>query len=276
MEDIAITITAKILEYLVKPLSDHARYIFGFNKIVRNLHDQKVKLISSQRRLNERMKEARRKTEIIEEAVEKWMNDVICVLEEVEKLEEKTKENTRCYHGPFQYLLAKEVARVTEKMAILNTNSNFNSESFSRRTELPGMKYFSSKNFVHSKSTERAYNELMEALNDGKNRMIGLLGMGGAGKTTLVEVVGKEAEESHLFDKVVMAVVSHNSVVTNIQGQIADSLGLILKEETPVGRAQRLSTSLENERTLVILDDVWQRLNLEAIGIHLYSVALSY
>nr|KYP53074.1 putative disease resistance protein At1g61180 family [Cajanus cajan] len=232
MEDIAISIASKIAEYLVKPLLQHAHYMFSFNKIVRNLHNHKDRLILTQRSVNERKKEAKRKTEKIEDIVEKWMDDVSNVLVEVEKIEEKTKEKSRCYRGPFQYLLAKEVARLTEKMSKLNS---YKLDPFSRRTELPGMKYFSSKNFVYSKSTKDAYNKLMEALKDGSNGMIGLLGMGGA--------------------------------VTNIQGQIADSLDLILREETPIGRAQRLSTSLQNERTLVILDDVWEKLNLEAIGI---------
>ncbi|KAK7391148.1 hypothetical protein VNO78_19556 [Psophocarpus tetragonolobus] len=264
MVDVAISVAAKIAEYLVKPLLHHAHYMFGFNKFVRNLHDKKHALILTQRSVNERMKIAKRKTETIEEVVVKWMNDVSSVLEEVEKLEEKTKEKNRCYGGAFQYLLAKEVARVIDKMRKLNS---YQLEPFSRPTELPGMKYFSSENFVYSKSTKNAYEKLMEALKDESNHTIGLLGMGGSGKSTLVKEVGKKAEELQLFDKVVIAVVSHNSDVRDIQGQIADSLGLILREETPNGRAKRLSTSLENERTLVILDDVWDKLNLEAIGI---------
>jgi len=88
------------------------------------------------------MKESRRKTEIIEESVERWMNDVKNVLKDVEKLEDKTKENKGCYHVPLQYFLAKEVENATEKMMNLNS-CNF--EPFSRRTELPGMKSFHPK-----------------------------------------------------------------------------------------------------------------------------------
>lgn len=265
MADIAVSIIAKLSEYLVDPILNNARYVFGFNQIVRGLYDQKDELIVTQKSVKERMKEARRKTEIIEEAVERWMNDVNNVLKDVEKLEEKTKDNKGCYRVPFQYFLAKEAENATKRMKNLYISCIF--EPFSRRTELPGMKYFSSKNFVYSKSTEHAYNKLMEALKDGKCNMIGFHGMGGSGKTTLVKEVGKKAEELQLFDKVVMAVVSHNPEVTNIQGQIADSLDLILREETTIGRAQRLSTSLQVERTLVILDDVWENLDFEAIGI---------
>jgi putative protein kinase ArgK-like GTPase of G3E family len=38
--------------------------------------------------------------------------------------------------------------------------------------------------------------------------MIGLYGMGGVGKTTLVKEVGRRAKESKLFDEVLMATLS--------------------------------------------------------------------
>ena len=94
-------------------------------------------MILTQRSVDERKKEAKRKTKIIDETVERWMNEVRNILEEVEKLEAKVRENKSCCRGTFQYFLAKEVARVTEKMMKLN---NYTFEHFSRRTELPGMK----------------------------------------------------------------------------------------------------------------------------------------
>ncbi|KAF7815815.1 putative disease resistance protein [Senna tora] len=99
--------------------------------------------------------------------------------------------------------------------------------------------------------------------------MIGLYGIGGSGKTTLAKEVGKKVEELKLFDKVVMAVVSQPPNVRDIQGQIADQIGLKLKEETEFGRAQRLATRFQNDKIFIILDDVWGNLNLEDIGIPL-------
>ncbi|CAI8586843.1 unnamed protein product [Vicia faba] len=128
MKDIAISIAGKLSEYLVNPMLNHARYMFSFNQINRSLYVQKDELIVTQKSVKERMKEARRKTKIIEEPIERWMNDDNNVLQDVEKLEEKTKDNKGCYRVP----------------------------------ELPGMKYFSSKNFVYYKSTEHAYNKLPE------------------------------------------------------------------------------------------------------------------
>ena len=54
-------------------------------------------------------------------------------------------------------------------------------------------------------------------------------------------MVGKQVEESKLFDKVVMTIVSQDAKVRDIQGQIADHLTFSLAEETELGRALRLS-----------------------------------
>ena len=73
-------------------------------------------------------------------------------------------------------------------------------------------------------------NQIMKALRDGDDNMIGVWGMGGVGKTTLVEQVAKHAKEQKLFDEVVMASVFQNSDLRKIQGQLADMLGLKFEE----------------------------------------------
>ncbi|KAF5959671.1 hypothetical protein HYC85_000880 [Camellia sinensis] len=68
--------------------------------------------------------------------------------------------------------------------------------------------------------------------------------------------------------KVVVAVVSQDANVSNIQGQLTDRLNLELKGETEVGKANQLWNRLNNgKKNLVILDDVWQELDLKTIGI---------
>ncbi|KAL9403450.1 hypothetical protein Peur_000422 [Populus x canadensis] len=108
----------------------------------------------------------------------------------------------------------------------------------------------------------------MKALEDDNVNMIGLYGMGGVGKTTLVKEVGRRAKESQLFDEVLMATLSQNPNVIDIQDRMADSLGLHLDEKTKEGRADRLWQRLKTEKKmLIILDDVWKVINLKEIGI---------
>ncbi|KAJ6314024.1 hypothetical protein OIU78_017642 [Salix suchowensis] len=108
----------------------------------------------------------------------------------------------------------------------------------------------------------------MKALKDDNVNMIGLYGMGGVGKTTLVKEVRRRAKEMQLFDEVLLATVSQNQNVMYIQDRMAESLGLHFDEKTIEGRANRLWQRLETEKKLfVILDDVWKVVNLKEIGI---------
>lgn len=168
-----------------------------------------------------------------------------------------------------RYMVAKEMQ--SKMMQMVNLKDNSKIDPFSLLKEIPGINYFPSKDFTYFNSTKTAFNMLLKAFKDDKNEMVGMYGMGGSGKTTLAKEFGKKVEELKLFDKVVIAIVSQPLNVVNVQGQIADQIGLKFIEETPQGRAQRLWTRLQKERILIILDDVWSKLNLEDIGIPLPS-----
>ncbi|XP_071939337.1 disease resistance protein At4g27190-like [Coffea arabica] len=113
-----------------------------------------------------------------------------------------------------------------------------------------------------------AVDQIFDALQDDSCAIIGMYGMGGIGKTTLAKEIGRMAETSGLFNKVIFAVVSRNMDVRKIQGRIGDMLGLYFQEESEMGRAGRLFERLTTqERILLILDDVWNFVNFKEIGI---------
>ncbi|XP_039029192.1 uncharacterized protein LOC120163290 [Hibiscus syriacus] len=120
-------------------------------------------------------------------------------------------------------------------------------------------------------SREATLKEIMNALENPHPKIIGVWGMTGVGKTTLVKEVARRAREESLFDEVAMATVSKKGNVKEIQGKIADALGLKFDDESLFLRATRLQQWLKkgDKSVLVILDDVWhdQRTELEEIGI---------
>ena len=108
----------------------------------------------------------------------------------------------------------------------------------------------------------------MEALEKSETNMVGVCGMGGIGKTTLVKEVGFKAKREGLFNMVVMAVVSQSAEIPRIQRQLGEQLDLRYSCETEYGRANQLRAGIKREdKILVILDDVWSKIRLTEIGI---------
>ncbi|KAI3919111.1 hypothetical protein MKW98_016664, partial [Papaver atlanticum] len=100
-------------------------------------------------------------------------------------------------------------------------------------------------------------------------RIIGLYGMGGVGKTTLLKNLNnKFLKRNHHFDKVTWVVVSKDIDIQNIQKQIGKSLGLSWSEETNIDdRAKDITEVLKNKKFVLFLDDIWERVDLATVGI---------
>ncbi|XP_028800062.1 disease resistance protein At4g27190-like [Neltuma alba] len=269
--EVGVSVAAKLAEYLVHPTLQQLQYLFCVGKISKNVEIRKEELILKQGRVQERVQEAVNRTERIDDEVHRWKNDVKSLIAEVENLEERLRANHGCLRGLCptwrRYYLCKKLAKTIRRMIDLITKSN-RLDPFSHPVIVPDIVYHSSQNFKLFNSTQMAFDQLWEALQNEGSSVIGLWGMGGSGKTTLVTEVGKKAKESQLFDRVVIATISQSLDIMQIQDEIADSLGLKLEEKSKTGRAKRIALRLQGGKPiLVILDDIWAKLNLEHIGI---------
>ncbi|KAI4353017.1 hypothetical protein L6164_001995 [Bauhinia variegata] len=269
-EGIAADVAANIIATLIKKAVSQAQYLFCFNNIIETLEKEKDELIQKQERTEERAEWAHRRTERIDVEVQNWLKDAENLKTEVSKLQEETDKHNAarwCPNCIQHYRLGKRMAKKTKELRQLKGNCNFS--QFARLATLRGMEYYSSESFISFESRKRAYDQIMEALKDDGIRRIGVHGMGGCGKTTLVKEVGKEAEKQRLFEKVLTVVVSNDLDTRKVQASIAGSLGLTFRlEENEPERARRLCMALSNRgKILVILDDVWERLDFEFIGI---------
>lgn len=118
--------------------------------------------------------------------------------------------------------------------------------------------------------------DVMHALTDDQINPVVICGMGGIGKTTLVEEVGKRANADGLFDEVTMAVFTKTADLSRIQDEIAEFLGLELTEKGLRGRADKLRKRLSGtKRVLVILDNVSTQVNLKTVGIPFHCDKMS-
>eukprot|EP01018_Ginkgo_biloba_P006576 Gb_12853 [translate_table: standard] len=105
-------------------------------------------------------------------------------------------------------------------------------------------------------------------IHDDKTRLIAVLGMGGVGKTSLLKTLNNNTKVRKAFDGLVIWItVSQSRPIKALQSSIAKRLNLELSEESSEEeRAMYLREELENKRFLLILDDVWEKIDLENLG----------
>ncbi|GMN24899.1 hypothetical protein TIFTF001_000738 [Ficus carica] len=88
------------------------------------------------------------------------------------------------------------------------------------------------------------------------------------GKTVLVKEVASHAKNGTLFSQVIQTTVSQTPDYKRIQQEVAENLDLKFQEDTLSVRAEQLQKRLRKEKKiLLILDDIWSELDLDAIGI---------
>ncbi|KAL0429161.1 UNVERIFIED_CONTAM: Disease resistance protein [Sesamum radiatum] len=135
--------------------------------------------------------------------------------------------------------------------------------------------YIPSPTIDDQATASRNMTKVMDMLSREDIKRIGIWGMGGVGKTTLVKNINnKLTSPSHdSFSIVIWITVSNKTQETEseqkkVQKLIADRLKLALNEESMETRASKLHARLMMEKTfLLILDDVWDPIDLDLVGI---------
>ena len=84
--------------------------------------------------------------------------------------------------------------------------------------------------------------QLMDAFGDENINVIGVWGMPGVGKTTLVREVAKQVKEKKIFNEVAIAEVTQNQDLRRIQGELADMLDLKFEKQSGFKRGYQSTT----------------------------------
>ncbi|KAK8503412.1 hypothetical protein V6N12_034807 [Hibiscus sabdariffa] len=113
--------------------------------------------------------------------------------------------------------------------------------------------------------------EIWQCLMQEEVSMIGVWGMGGVGKTTIMKHIHNDLLKQSRFDKVIWATISKEFNVTKLQDDIASALNLkndLAQEENKVRRAAIMLEMLKKAgKYVLILDDVWDKFCSEEVGI---------
>ena len=292
----AISVIVTIGGCFVNPIKKHCGYLIHYNSNIKDLIIKIQKLHDKRKGVQFEIAEAERNGRVMAPEVVTWIEKVRNILDEyvdetwieevrdnpdqdvVEKWIEKVRnildedvEANKMSLGGWcpSYSLSRKAKKKTLEIEGLLSDAN---QFVTKMSYIPplglGIGSSSIEDTMDFESRTKMRKEVLEALKADKINMIAICGMGGIGKTTMAKEVEKRAKDDKLFDEVVIAVVSQTLDLKKIQGQIAEMLGLKFAEEYPPGRAERLKKRLmDSKSVLVILDDVWDALDLKAVGI---------
>ncbi|GAY69640.1 hypothetical protein CUMW_288990, partial [Citrus unshiu] len=109
------------------------------------------------------------------------------------------------------------------------------------------------------------------------NGIIGLYGMGGIGKTTLLKQVNnKFCSEEHDFDVVIWSVVSREPNLKQIQEDIGKRIGFSTdswQRKSFGERASDITNTLRHKKFVLLLDDIWEsEIDLTKLGVPLQTL----
>ncbi|XP_043725894.1 disease resistance protein At4g27190-like [Telopea speciosissima] len=119
-------------------------------------------------------------------------------------------------------------------------------------------------------SINRTIQKILRCIRDDDKHKIGIWGMGGVGKTTTMKVLNNSPEITGMFQMVIWVTVSKDGGgdIRKVQKDILKRLSLQFDDDESVERtARRIFQRLRNMKYLLLLDDLWERMDLEIIGI---------
>ncbi|XP_042459946.1 probable disease resistance protein At1g61300 [Zingiber officinale] len=110
---------------------------------------------------------------------------------------------------------------------------------------------------------------IVSYIDGGEGNIIGIYGMGGVGKTTMLQRIQQHYHRNHaVFDRVIWVVASKDCQLKRLQMNIAKSLGLNTLQENDDEKTcgDKLFSYLMNKNCLLLLDDIWEHLDLQLLG----------
>ncbi|XLS82899.1 hypothetical protein HN51_048730 [Arachis hypogaea] len=267
----------KVLEASIRQLD----YIINYKDHEEELKELIKTLESNKETVDGKVKAAKDNVNEMTSTARDWLDKVATKLEESKEFhdDKMLESKTSCFSGgcssgalPFLWHRRQLGRKAKKILAPAIKELNQEAPNILANISLPPAVTFADINpldgdYLEFESRKGIIEKILEQLKDSTVRMVGLHGPSGVGKTSLVKRIAKQAGDSKLFDTVVMAIVKKDPDLLKVQQDIADGLRLTFGNIGENGRATLLRKRLKQENTFVILDDLWDELDLNKIGI---------
>ncbi|KAM0013768.1 putative P-loop containing nucleoside triphosphate hydrolase [Helianthus debilis subsp. tardiflorus] len=272
-------VVAPVVKFMTSHITKHLGYVICSTKHVTGMREKMSRLVATRTDVIQHKNRNETNDKEIPAGVEAWLGEVEKVKDEVESI---SNDDIGCIHMKNRYRAGRNAFKATMRIQELITeNSKFTwteaplatGRATSSTTSTPLLVSPGGNDF---KSRDIPFNDALKLLqqDDNKSQAIALCGMGGVGKTTMMEQLKKVAEEKKMFDFFVKVTLGGNPNMFSIQNDIAICIGgESLREATVTARGETLQRKFEKKleddkkKILVILDDVWQKVDIKDIGL---------
>ncbi|XP_059648125.1 disease resistance protein UNI-like isoform X2 [Cornus florida] len=254
-------------------IAKNVRNTFHFQKNFNSLRDEMEKLME-QRNVVKRMVERAESVQMQStEQVKGWLRSVEEFNSEVEVLLEQVaaKEiQKKCLVICPRLKLSKKILKKLKVLTDLKSAGNFSTVAEAlppgRVEEVP---------LEMTVGLDSAFDKVWDLL--GRNDevgIIGIFGIEGVGKTTLLKKLNNELANQLIaeFDVVIWVAVSKDLNVEKVQYQIGRRLGFphdIWRDKSQDQKKADIFRVLKMKRFVLLLDDIWERLDHLEVGIPL-------
>ncbi|KAK7812560.1 putative disease resistance protein, partial [Quercus suber] len=250
---------------IMDPIREYFNYHRGFGENLKNLKRKRKELecgrLDIESRLGAELFPGKRPKQV----VQLWLQNVETIDGEIEAIEQEasTRKYSRVHIGKLACKKIQEMEELIDQRGGF-VDSLVVDPPVSRGAVLP------TTTLVGESTAKRTTENIWEHLLAEDIRKIGVYGMGGIGKTTVMKQINNLLlKETDKFNYIIWVTVSKAFNVINLQNEIACKLNLDLsKFDDETTRAGELKLELENrDRYVLILDDMWEAFRLEDVGI---------
>ncbi|KAH0644175.1 hypothetical protein KY284_032059 [Solanum tuberosum] len=232
--------------------------------------------------INAKMEEDKKKGYKPKPDVIVWMEDVHELENELETMQDriaaaKVLTYKCCPKCSIRSEVSTQAQNIRDQLCRLKeVGESFGSSLAVENYQVKNVEFIPGPSIEGQSAATRNLNKILQLLEDDKICIIGVLGTGGVGKTTLVknlnnELLKTDVSSSKLsFGVVVWVTVPKPPTnIKKVQAQIVSRLNLkVDNEESVESISSKIYQRLKLEESfLLILDDVWEAINLDDIGV---------
>ncbi|KAI9107777.1 hypothetical protein K1719_021113 [Acacia pycnantha] len=257
-----------------------ADYIYKLEDNLKSLKDKWEHLQSMKEDLKTRVDEAEN-TQGMQRAqeIDRWMKKVDDIQQEVtdieiqgaKEIQDKCLSKSCPKNCKSSYKLGKKAAKMINNVDNLAAKGKrYSSENFKIAHRRPPEPIEMPLDEVVG--LDLMFNKVWKSIEEENVGIIGLYGMGGVGKTTLLKIINNELGKRRLgFNFVMWVVVSKepnlDSIMDTIRKFIRIGDDIWTKCSDQDQKAAKIYGVLKEKKFVLLLDDIWDRLDLKLVGV---------